>query len=97
MISFNFNLHNPWSNEFENLGCKSYATPFKHKFIELEVYKVSTLLSFTFNWTVRCDHAGLDIELGVFGYCVHFNFYDNRHWNREEGRWMQYTEELGEH
>jgi hypothetical protein len=50
-----------------------------------------------FNWTVRQDHAGLDIDLGLFGYNIHFNFYDNRHWNSEEGRWMRYTEELGEH
>jgi hypothetical protein len=50
-----------------------------------------------FNWTVRQSHAGLDLELGLFGYNVHFNFYDNRHWNSKEGRWMFYNEEEGMH
>jgi hypothetical protein len=37
------------------------------------------------------------IDLGVLGYSFLFNFYDNRHWNSEEGRWMIYSEEEGEH
>jgi hypothetical protein len=81
MISFNFNLRNPWSNTFKNLWCKSCETPFKNKFIELEVTKDFTLVSFRFNWTVRQSHAGLDFEVGVLGYNVNFQFYDNRHWN----------------
>lgn len=97
MISFNFNLRNPWSNRFENLWCQSYATPFKNKFIELEITRDFTLLTFMFNWTVRQSHAGLDLELGLFGYNVHFQLYDIRHWNTEAGRWMIYTEEDGEH
>lgn len=97
MISFNFNLRNPWSNEFANLRSRAYATPFKNKFIELEFYKDSTLVSFMFNWTIRQSHAGLDIDIGLLGYNVHFNLYDNRHWNTEEGRWMFYTEEEGLH
>jgi hypothetical protein len=97
MINLQFNIRNPWSQRFENLWCKSYATPFNHKFVELEFYKVSSLVAFTFNWTVRQSHAGLDLELDLFGYGVHFNWYDNRHWNPAEGRWMRYTEELGVH
>lgn len=97
MISFNFNLRNPWSKQFKNLWSTFYVTPFKNKFIELEVYKDSYIVSFNFNWTIRQSHAGLDIELGLFSYCVHFNFYDNRHWNNEEGRWCVYDEENGYH
>jgi hypothetical protein len=55
------------------------------------------MVSFNFSWTIRQSHAGLDIDFGLLGYCFHFNFYDNRHWNYTEGRWMKYTEELGEH
>lgn len=93
MISLNFNLRNPWSNTFKNLWCRSYATPFNHKFIELEITHDFTLLSFMFNWTVRQSHAGLDLELGIFGYNVHFNFYDSRHWNTEAGRYYIDDEE----
>jgi hypothetical protein len=87
MISLNFDLRNPWSNTFKNLWCRSYETPFKNKFIELGLTKDFTLVSFRFNWTVRQSHAGLDLELGVFGYNVNFQFYDNRHWDVETGSW----------
>jgi len=97
MISINFNLRNPWSNTFKNLWCRSYATPLKNKFIELEVTQDFTLLCFMFNWTVRQSHAGLELEVGLFGYNVAVHFYDNRHWNVKEGRWMFYTEEEGLH
>ena len=98
MISISLNIRNPWYKEWsKNLFSAVYDTPFKNKFIELECYKHGHIFSFMLNWSIRQDHAGFDIELGLFGYNVHFNFYDNRHWNNEEGRWMIYTEELGEH
>ena len=87
MISFDFNLRNPWSNEFKNLWCRAYDTPFKNKYIELEFYKDTSLVSVRLNWTVRQSHAGLDLELGLFGYNIHFNFYDNRHWDVETATW----------
>lgn len=97
MISFNFNLRNPWSNTFKNVWCKSYVTPFKNKYIELEVTKDFTLICFMFNWTVRQSHAGLDLEIGLLGYNVHVQFYDNRHWNVEKNRYYMYNEEEGMH
>jgi hypothetical protein len=87
VISFDFNLRNPWSNEFKNLWCRAYDTPFKNKYIELEFYKDTSLVSVRLNWTVRQSHAGLDLELGLFGYNIHFNFYDNRHWDVETATW----------
>jgi len=98
MINLSLNIRNPWYKKWsENLFSAVYATPFKHKFIELECYKDGHVLSFMLAWSIRCDHAGVDIELGLFGYNIHFNLYDNRHWNHEEGRWMVYTEEHGLH
>lgn len=98
MISINVSLRNPWSQTFhKHLLVRAYDTPFKHKFIELEIYKDFSIASFMFNWTMRQSHAGLDIDVGLFGYNFHIMFYDNRHWNHEEGRWMIYTEEKGEH
>lgn len=97
MINFHFSIRNPWSQQFKNLWCRVYDTPHKNKFIELEVYKDSSLLSFHLNITTRQSHAGLDFEFGLLSYCFHFNFYDSRHWNYEEGRYYKYSEELGEH
>lgn len=70
-----------------------YDTPFKNKHIELEIVQDSTLISFVFNWTVRQSHAGLDLEVGVFGYNAHFNFYDCRHWNSEKNQWYSANEQ----
>lgn len=97
MILCNFNIRNPWSTTFKNLWCRTWRTPFKNKFIELEVTRDFTVISLNFNWTVRQSHAGLDLETGLFGYCVHFNFYDNRHWNTEANRYYRYAEEQGMH
>ena len=87
MISLNFNIRNPWSSTFKNLWCRAYNTPFKNKYIELEFTQDCNLISFMFSYTVRQSHAGLTLEAGLFGYNVHFNFYDNRHWDYARGEW----------
>ncbi len=87
MLYINFNLNNTWSDRFRNLGCCVFTTPWSNKFIEIEAYKDNNVVSINLNWTIRCDHAGLDIELGLFGYAVHFNFYDNRHWDYKNNCW----------
>ena len=97
MIHFSFNIRNPWSQEFKHLWSRVYDTPHKNKFVELEVYKDSSIVSINFNATTRQSHAGIDFEIGLLGYCFHFNLHDSRHWNYEEGRWMYYTEEDGLH
>jgi len=89
MISFNFNLRNPWSNTFKNLWCRTYRVT-ENKSLELEVTQDFTLVSFMFNWTIRQSHAGLDLELGLFGYNVYVTFSDNRHWIVEKGRYQIY-------
>jgi hypothetical protein len=93
MISIDFNIRNPWTNTFKNLWCKAFAVPFEHKFIELEIYRSSTILSVSVNYTIRCDHAGLDILVGMLGYNLHFNFYDSRHWNTHTNDWEIYKKD----
>ena len=90
MIAVTFNIRNPWSDNFENLWCRAYSTPFKNKFIEIEVYKESSIVAFSLYLTTRQSHAGIDIEVGVLGYCLHFNFYDSRHWDCENKCWENY-------
>jgi len=97
MIYLGFNIANPWSNRFKNLWCKSYVTPFKNKFIELELVQDSSILSFSFRLATRQSHGGLVIDLSVLGYSFTFNFYDNRHWNTKAGRYYKYNEEEGTH
>jgi hypothetical protein len=96
MIEFSFDF-SPLTREFKSLWNKFLDTPFKHKFIELELHTTESLVGFNFLWTTRSDHAGLDLQLSLFGLCLHFNFYDNRHWNHEAGRYYKYSEELGQY
>jgi hypothetical protein len=97
VISFGFNLANPWSKRWENIWCRIYDTPFKSKYIELEAIKDGTIMSFSFKLATRQDHPGLTIEAGLLGYSLLFQFYDIRHWNSKEGRFYIYNEEEGWH
>jgi hypothetical protein len=92
MINLALTIRNPFSQQFTNLWRRACNTPLKNKCIELEVYKDSTIITSSIVWTICQSHAGLDLELGLFGYCVHFNFYDRRHWNYEEKRYYIYEE-----
>lgn len=96
MIEFSFDF-SPLTREFKNYWSRAWDTPFKHKFVELELYATESLVGCNFLWTTRSDHAGLDLQLSLFGLCLHFNFYDNRHWNHEAGRYYKYSEELGQY
>jgi hypothetical protein len=93
MISFSFNLINPWGKRWKNIWCRAYNTPFKNKFIELELIKDTTIVSFMFRLATQTDHGGLNIELGFLGYSFNFNFYDNRHWSYEYNRYFNPGEE----
>ena len=93
MIVLNFNLQHPWQYQFKNIWSRSWQTWVKHKFIEMEVYSSRDILSFTFVWTVRQDHAGIGIELGMLGRGWHFKFYDNRHWDYNANQYYTHSEQ----
>jgi hypothetical protein len=88
MIYFNCNLRNPWGGNFKSIWHKAGSTPFKNKYWEVQVIKNDNWFRIEFSFTIREDHAGTNFELGLFGYEIHFTFYDNRHWNYEKGRWQ---------
>ncbi len=90
MLHLNFQITNPFSDRFKNIKCWSGATPFKNKFWEIQLMSTTDLICFKFSCTIRTDHAGLNLELGLFGYNIDFNFYDNRHWDYINGRWEIY-------
>jgi len=92
MISLAINIRNPFTNKFRNLYSCTYATIVSNKLINLEFYQDSTIVCFNISWTVCQSHAGLDIEIGLLGYCGHFNFCDTRHWNRRLCCWENYKD-----
>ena len=90
MINLRFSLTNPWWNRFENVYSNAGKAPFENKFWEVQLLKSDDIVSLDLRITTRCDHAGVDMWLGLFGYSVNLNFYDNRHWNSEKGAWEVY-------
>lgn len=87
MIYFNINIRNPRWNRFKNIWCKSGKTLFEHKYWEVQIMKDDEIFRIEFEWTHRQDHAGLRLELGIVGYKGAFTFYDNRHWDYDQGNW----------
>lgn len=93
MIYLGFELTWPW---FKSLGRqKDYIEKTwnitKNKSLEIQLSKANnTLIGFTFRWDTQCDHAGVMLDLSLFRYFFIINFHDNRHWNDEKGRYVNY-------
>lgn len=91
MISFSFNLRNPFSERWGCIKCLSGQIS-KNKYWEVQFDKNSDILSFELRYSIRQDHAGLFVSFGLFGYDVIAHIYDSRHWNDEEGRFYNYND-----
>jgi hypothetical protein len=93
MIYINLTLRNPWSDCFEPLISRGGKLS-TNKAWEIEVYRSDTVAEFETRLTVREDHAGLSLGLGLFSYTLRAQFYDTRHWNYEKKAWEVYEEDL---
>jgi hypothetical protein len=87
MILLKFNIRNPWSDCFQNLRYWTGKFPVKYKHWEFEILQGPDIINLHLGFTHRQDHAGLDFELSLFGYGVHFMIYDERHWNWDTNSW----------
>ena len=87
MINLHFSLRAPWFKDYRNILLKDGKTPFKNKFWELQIDKDDVLFMLGFAIRQRCSHAGLSFEIGLLGYWLNFNFYDDRHWDYARGEW----------
>ena len=94
MIHINFSIDNPWQrSRFYYLG-NVHGQITENKCWEIEQYLSGVLIEFEFNFTVRQDHAGCELSLGLLGYNIHFNFYDRRHWDNETNNWKTYENQI---
>jgi hypothetical protein len=92
MIYLNLTLRNPWSDRFEMI--RSWAGRLSiHKAWEVEIYRSDTLAEIETRFTIREDHAGVTLGLGLFSYTLRAQFYDTRHWNYEKKAWEVYDKE----
>ena len=94
MIHINFSIDNPWRrSRFYYLGNVNGQLT-ENKCWEIEQYLSGVIVEFEFNFTVRQDHAGCELSLGLLGYNIHGNFYDRRHWNTDTNSWKKYEDSI---
>jgi hypothetical protein len=86
MIHISFGLSNPWGKPFKNLWNRSGMIT-RHNAWEAELLQTRELIGFGFGYTRRQSHAGLNLELALFGYSISFQIYDTRHWDHELNNW----------
>lgn len=95
MINFRLVIKNPWSKGvFLSLWEWTHLL-WGHKVLELQLYKYGvdffgTALST--GWRGR-DHAGPEFELIAFGRTLVIKVYDSRHWDYNNHKWEEYSEE----
>ena len=88
MIDINFSIDNIWSDQSWVL-VRNWAKPItKNKTFEFTLNRNRCFLNVNFSITYKKDHAGLRIDLGLFGWGVEMAICDNRHWDRK-GNWWQ--------
>ena len=94
ILDLRFVLNNP----FDRWGC---FINFGSIFVRLSKYKSweiqhsfhsPELLVFRLEWSKNKSHAGVKVTLGIFGYAVDFQIYDNRHWDHYNDCWEVYEE-----
>jgi hypothetical protein len=84
IISLRAQISLPFEH-FNNLGC-IHGCIGKNMAWELEHNHYSgSLFDIDFSWSIREDHAGIELTLGLFGYGIGFRIYDTRHWDYEQG------------
>lgn len=96
MINFSFNISWPWFKDFETLHhdyfYKSWRVT-KNKTLELQVSRGGdSIIGTSFDWRVNTDHAGVTFDISLFRRFIVVSFCDNRHWNDEKGRYVNYDD-----
>lgn len=87
MINFSLVIAAPWKVNFHNLFCWTTPLPVQHKYLEVEFLRIGNLVTAEFHWTVKQDHAGIRLSIGLFCYELAIQCYDNRHWDDEKNQW----------
>jgi hypothetical protein len=97
-VDFKFAFSLPfWNEVFKNLSCLhgKYA---KEVGWELNTYLVGgdEFIKIETTLKTKCDHAGLNLQVALFGLSIEYSVYDIRHWNDDEDRWYLQGEEQRE-
>jgi hypothetical protein len=88
VIYLNVIINNPWGiDKFNTLFCK-HGKLLKYKAWEFECYRDRDMLVvFDMKFDRNCDHAGVRVGFGLFGFSICAQVYDTRHWNLITNEW----------
>lgn len=50
-------------------------------------FNLLNLFSLEFDWSRRVDHAGINIDIAIFGFHIRTAFIDRRHWDYKLKKW----------
>lgn len=78
MINFDFHITNPWSTRWHILYSRCLRLT-QHLYCEFAAYRTHSVIDCVFRFTVKGDHPGLSLQLGVLGYSLALTVYDSRH------------------
>jgi hypothetical protein len=91
LFDLQFSIDTPFEY-FKNLGGVSGRLG-KYKAWELgHTYYAGCLLDIETKFSIRQDHAGFSVGIGLFGYGINFHIYDTRHWDYETNKWVVYEQ-----
>jgi hypothetical protein len=57
-------------------------------------YTTRTVFHFDITFTRKTDHAGIRLNLDLFGFAIELELYDCRHWNYQKNRWTTDSDQL---
>jgi hypothetical protein len=55
------------------------------------ILNVFELFKISIDKSIECDHAGLTIDVNLFGLNIIYTNYDTRHWDHENEKWCEYN------
>ena len=59
----------------------------QNKSVDLSILKSNAIIGCGLEFTQRQDHAGLNIDVSLFGFDFNVNLHDNRHWDVDANDW----------
>jgi len=90
MINLWVNISNPFvSSDYLTTFWYKHGQITDHKSWEFQATTDNCILLLGLSLTTRRSHAGLRLELGLLGYSVSFEIYDNRHWDYISNSWAK--------
>lgn len=79
MISFSFTLTNPFAKTiWKSLWARDRHLT-EDLAYELQLTRSNSILDVYFEWRTNCDHSGVGLRLGLFGYSLDMGIYSVHH------------------